>query len=105
MGCQAYMILSQSAESPMDYLGIDNILSFDACETRRCMNVAIVDDLVEELPPNEFFHYTLGRTLGLDMRISLAPVDGVVEIIDNDGKYSLLYVNVYTPVHFPSPQS
>ena len=53
------------------------------------MNVTIVDDMVDEPGPNEFFHYTLERTPGLDSRISLDPVDGVVEIIDDDGKYIL----------------
>ena len=77
----------------MDYLGIDNILSFTACEIRHCVNVTIVDDSEDE--PIEFFDYTLERTPGLDPRISLASVDGVIEIIDNDGKYFLLYVNVF----------
>ena len=76
------MTLSSSAVDPIDYLGLNNILSFAACETRRCVNAAIVDDLVDE--PIEFFDYTLQRTSGLDSRISLAPVDGVVEIIDSD---------------------
>ena len=83
------MILSSSAVDLVDYLRLSNILSFAACEIRRCVSVTIVDDLVAE--PNEFFHYTLERTPGLDSRISLAPVDGRVEIVDNgDGKYSLL---------------
>ena len=81
-----YMILSLSAVSPMDYLELNTILSFAACETRRCVTVIIVDDLVDE--PLEFFHYTLERTPNLDPRISLTPVDEVVEIIDNDGKCS-----------------
>ena len=75
----------------MDHLRLNNILSFAACETRRCVNVAIVDDLLGE--PDELFHYTLERTPGLDPRISLSPVDGWVQIIENDdGKYTVLYV-------------
>ena len=70
----------------MDYLELNTILSFAACETRSCVNVTIVDDMVDEPDPIESFHYTLERTPGLDSRISLAPVDGVVEIIDDDGK-------------------
>ena len=73
----------------MDYLEVNTILAFATCEIRRCVNVTIVDDLVDEPGPNEFFHYTLERTPGLDSRISLSPVDGVVEIIDDDGKYIL----------------
>ena len=73
----------------MDYLELNTIfMSFAACETRRCADVTIVDDLVDEPDPIEFFHYTLERTRGLHPRISLNPVDGVVGIIYDDGKYS-----------------
>ena len=70
----------------MDYGAVDVILMFDACETRKCVNVTITDDLVDE--PLEFFTYTLTRTPSLDPRIELYPTDGTVEIIDNDGEYS-----------------
>ena len=87
------MILSFSAAYPMDYMGQNNILSFAACETKRCVNVAIVDDLLVE--PIEFFHYALERTPNLDTRISLTPVDGRLEIVDNnDGIYSMLHESV-----------
>ena len=76
-----------SVVNPMDYLELNTILSFAACETRRCVNVTIVDDLVDE--PLESFDYTLERTPGLDSRISLDPVDGVVQINDNDGNIIL----------------
>ena len=69
--------------SPMDYTELNSMLSFAACETRRCMNVTIVDDLVNE--PPELFVYTLERTPGLDTRISLDPIDGRMSITDNDG--------------------
>lgn len=52
------------------------------------MNVDIVDDEVLEM--TEFFYNNLTRTLGLDPRISLAPVVAVVEILDNDGRYSIV---------------
>ena len=73
----------------MDYLELNSILSFDACQTRHCINVTIVDDLVDE--PLEYFNFTLERTPDLDTRISLNPVDGRITIIDNDGKYFNLY--------------
>ena len=38
---------------------------FAACETRRCVNVNIVDDLVDEPEENFFLDYTLERTPGL----------------------------------------
>ena len=66
----------------MDYLELNSILSFDACQNRSCINVTIVDDLVDK--PLEYFYFTLERTPDLDTRISLNPVDGR---IDNDGNY------------------
>ena len=57
------------------------MLSFAACETRQCVNMDILSDLVDE--PVEEFDITLERTTGLDHRISLRPVDARV-IIDSD---------------------
>ena len=71
----------------MDYIRLSRILSFAACETRQCVDITIVDDLVNE--PVEEFDVTLERTLGLDSRISLDPVDARVLIRDNDGKSAL----------------
>ena len=67
----------------MDYIGVSTILSFAACETKQCLNITIVSDLVDE--PVEEFDVILERTIGLDTRISLDPVDART-IIDNDGK-------------------
>ena len=69
----------------MDYLELNSTLSFDACQNRSCINVTIVDDLVDE--PLEYFDFTLERTPDLDTRISLNPVDGRIAMIDNDGNY------------------
>ncbi|CAI8036863.1 hypothetical protein GBAR_LOCUS20653, partial [Geodia barretti] len=55
---------------------------FDACETRKCVNVTITDDMVDE--QRELFTYTLTRTPSLDPRIELDPIDGTVEIINSD---------------------
>ena len=75
-----------STVETMDYGAIDVILMFDTCETRKCVNVTIAEDLVDE--QQEFFTYTLTRTPSLDPRIELDPTDGRVDIIDNDGEYS-----------------
>ena len=72
-----------STVDPMDYLGVSTILMFEACQRRSCVTVTIVDD--EVLENVESFNVTLERTPGLDMRITLDPVDGVVEITDDDG--------------------
>ena len=68
----------------MDYMTLAEVLMFDVCETRQCVNVTIADDLVNE--PQESFHVSLERTPGLDSRITLEPVDGEIVIVDNEGK-------------------
>ena len=58
---------------------------FRSCETRVCTNVTIVDDDVAEL--TESFFVRVGRTEGLDERITLDPVEAEIEIVDNDGEW------------------
>ena len=62
---------------------MSTILMFAACDTRQCENVPIVDD--ETLELTETFIVTLDRTPALDNRITLNPVDGDIDILDNDG--------------------
>ena len=64
---------------------------FGACDRRHCVNVSIVDDDVLEM--TESFTVTLERTPGLNDRIKLNPVDGVIEIPDNDGEG--VYINIH----------
>ena len=66
--------------TPMDYDAVSTVLMFAACEVRRCVNITIKDDKIPE--QIESFNITLERTVGLDRRITLEPVDGVIEIID-----------------------
>ena len=70
-------------ESGEDYDGISAIVSFAACQRRACVMVNITDD--EILENIESFNFTLERTSELDTNITLDPVDGVVQINDNDG--------------------
>ena len=67
----------------MDYGARDVILQFVACDTRKCMNVTIVDDI--QVEPDESLTYHLARTPGLDSSIQLDPVNGEIEIVDDDG--------------------
>ena len=67
----------------MDYGAVFTILMFTACDTRQCVEVPIVDD--ETLELTETFTVTLDRTPTLDTRITLNPVDGDIDILDNDG--------------------
>ena len=68
--------------APIDYGELSTILNFPTCGTRQCVNVSIVDDDV--LENVESFDVTLERTPGLDVRITLDPVDGVIEIRDSN---------------------
>ena len=67
-----------------DYRPIDAILMFDECERRRCVNIAIIQDLMVEV--DESFTFHLRRTVGLSPRILLDPEVGVIEIVDDDGE-------------------
>ena len=67
----------------MDYGALDVILSFDACDTRECMNVTIVDD--SETEGSENFLFILDTTPGLPPGIGLEPVEGEIIIFENDG--------------------
>ena len=72
----------------MDYGNLFMTLTFDTCETQLCVNVSIVDDMVDE--PDEVFDYILAPPpTGLDPRITIRPDMGEVFIIDDDGIYEL----------------
>ena len=62
-------------------------LVFPPCERSRCVDIPIVDDDV--LENSELFSVSLERN-GLDTRITLDPMDGLVEITDNDGMCTVL---------------
>ena len=70
--------------TPTDYGAVSTILMFAACNTRQCVDVAIMDD--ETLELTETFIVTLDRTPALDTKITLNPVDGDIDILDNDGR-------------------
>ena len=67
----------------MDYGSLNVIVMFDSCDTKKCVNVPIVDDL--QVEPVENLTYHLDRTPCLDSSILLDPVNGEIEIVDNDG--------------------
>ena len=75
--------LSCFTVTPMDYESLDVILMLDSCDTRKCVIVTIVDD--SQVEPDENLTYHLARTPGLDLSIQLDPVNGEIEIVDNDG--------------------
>ena len=68
-------------EESLDYVRLSRILSFGACEKKRCVDVEIVNDVVDE--PQEKFVVTLERTPDLNSRIMLDPVNEDIFIQDN----------------------
>ena len=76
----------------MDYFGTSSILSFAECQVRECILVPINDDQILEL--QEFFRAVLDRTDGLSDRITLNPVNAVVNILDDDGELQTI---LHTP--------
>ena len=65
----------------MDYVRLSRIMSFAACETKQCVDVEIVNDVIDE--PQEIFVVTLQRTPDLNSRIMLDPVNEDIFIQDN----------------------
>ena len=71
-----------SSVSPSDYSELNTTLMLSFSIKRRCVDVTIVNDLVDE--PDENFFYTLEWTSGLP-QISLQSTRGEIEIVDDDG--------------------
>ena len=69
-----------------DHLGLStSVLMFNDCESRSCADATIVDDtILEEV---ESFFVVLGGAPGLDTRISLNPVNGEIQINDDDCEF------------------
>lgn len=69
----------------MDFIASSSTVRFPACETRRCVDVTIVDDLVRELFRESFAVY-ITRSPNMDRRITLNPaaVNVNIFITDND---------------------
>ena len=62
------------------------------------MNIDIVDDDILEVTESLFVMLT--RVPGLDSRITLAPTEGEIEIIDEDGtSFSQVFIICFQPNH------
>ena len=55
------------------------IVPFQSCQTRQCVNISIVSDLIDEVEEN--FTCTLERTPDLNPRISLNPAEQEIVIL------------------------
>ena len=84
-----HSVLYTTLVTPMDYGAVNVTLSFEACDIRRCVNVTIIND--EVLEDVESLDVTLERPPGLDIRVTLLPVDGEIIITDDDGMKTFLH--------------
>ena len=67
----------------MDYTGFSKTVEFEACDSRRCVDVEIIDNC--ELEDTEEFYVTLLRN-GLDLDdVEILDSRTTIEIIDGDG--------------------
>ena len=88
--CTLYIIIQRYNPLPlllftvegMDYGALDVDLTFEKCMRRKCVNVTILDNQMNE--PNETFTFHLNRTTDLSPGIILGPVDGGSYLIDDD---------------------
>ena len=67
--------------SPGDYVAVKEELTFAPCESLRCVNVRLTDDLVNE--PDETFSISLSSS---SPHIFLSSPFAEVLVIDDDGK-------------------
>ena len=77
--------------APMDYIQNTPVtLQFENCNMTQCHCIPIVDDDV--LEGNETFYVTLKRVSDRDReKIELHPVNGTIDIFDNDEKCECVY--------------
>ena len=85
------MVILQCTVHSEDYQKLSVDLEFGSCETRRCVNVSIANDLINE--PVEKF--SLSLTANPDYHISLFPTSAEVVIIDDDGKCPFAHITLW----------
>ena len=78
-------------ESPADYVAVEEVLMFAACESQRCVNVRLANDLVSE--PEETFSLSLTRSTS--SHISFTSATGVVVVTDDDGERNTSFITTF----------
>ena len=94
---EVYMWLSKfdtmqfhSLVSPPDYAAVCEVLTFAPCESQRCVNVTIFNDIFTE--SEERLSLSLYETIDTPSYISLNQTAGSIVIIDDDSKESVFKV-------------
>ena len=80
-------------------MGFSETARFEACETRKCVDVEIIDNC--DLEPIEVFYVTLLRN-SLDQDIEIGDSQTRIVIIDGDGNHtSAIYSGCKCDIPFP----
>lgn len=66
-----------------DYVEQDKLLVFTACQSRKCVDILIVNDEVTE--KTESFGISILRSVDLGNQIQLEPSSGEIHVTDDDG--------------------
>ena len=77
-----------TAESSLDYVAVDTTVTFAPCESRRTVDIPLIDD--GRLENHETFTVRLLRTESSDPRIRIDSSTAVVEIADTGADTALL---------------
>lgn len=75
------MITLPIAESGIDYETYNETIYFGSCDTKKCVNINIIDDQIVE--KHEYFEVKL-MTNTPDLKLN--PMVGRVQIYDNESK-------------------
>ena len=78
------MILLLTAVPGLDYVPLDSIITFGACESRMCVNISIIDD--QKVERAEYFHINLLRPPDLIEGVTFNNIYGQIWIYSQDSK-------------------
>ena len=80
----SYIMLEAILPIPafLDYTPVEHTLTFTPCATLHCINITILDDTQVEI--DEIFYINLERTTELDRMIQLGPMEGIIQILEDD---------------------
>ena len=76
------VLFSSLPEVGSDYVGFVTTLSFEACDTKRCVEITTLDDDVKE--DTEDFGVSLQNPS--HGRIAVTRPEGIITLTDNEGR-------------------
>ena len=73
--------------SPIDFTAVSQLLRIEACKTRKCVNISIINDFIKE--EMESFNITLRRTENVPIAVTIDPAEAVVQIFKSKYMFRL----------------